>query len=142
MASCMIKVKSLDPTLEVEAISNATHILNRFPHNALNGKTPFEAWCGRKLVVSHFRVFGCLAWANLSSRGCKASTPRSCTFIRFEEIIKAYILMDLETHQIFVEKDAHFEESSPSLSSSPLYTSYIVETNSDTNDNASKDSDM
>ena len=28
MASCMIKAKSLDPSLEVEVISSATHILN------------------------------------------------------------------------------------------------------------------
>ena len=70
MASYMIKAKSLDPKL-VEAISSATHILNRSPHNALDGKTPFEAWCSRKPVVSHFRVFGCPTWANLSSRGCK-----------------------------------------------------------------------
>ena len=38
MASCMIKAKSLDPTLEVEAISSATHILNKSPHNALEGR--------------------------------------------------------------------------------------------------------
>ena len=30
---------------------------------ALNGKTPYEAWHGRKPVVSHLRVFGCLAFA-------------------------------------------------------------------------------
>ena len=47
MESCMIKAKSLNPTLEVEAISSATHILNRSPHPALDGKTPFEVWCGR-----------------------------------------------------------------------------------------------
>ena len=72
MASCMIKAKSLDPSLEVEAISSATHILNWSPHPALDGKTPFEAWCGRKPNVTHFRVFGCLAWANRYSRGYKA----------------------------------------------------------------------
>ena len=54
MTSCMIKAKSLDPSLEVEAISYASHILNRSPHPSLDGKTPFEAWCGRKLVVNHF----------------------------------------------------------------------------------------
>ena len=53
MASCMIQAKSLDPSLEVEAISSATHILNRSPHLALDGKTPFEAWCGRKPNVTH-----------------------------------------------------------------------------------------
>ena len=56
--------------------------------------------------------------------------------------MKAYRLMDLETHQIFVEKDVHFEESSPSLSSNPLGTSYIVENDSDTSDSASKNLDM
>ena len=50
--------------------------------------------------------------------------------------------MDLETHQIFMEKDVHFEESSPSLSSNPLHTSYHVEIHSDTNDIASTDSNM
>ena len=61
MASCMIKAKSLDPTLEVKAISSATHILNKSPHNAQDGKTPFEGWCSKKLVGNHFRVFGCPA---------------------------------------------------------------------------------
>ena len=50
--------------------------------------------------------------------------------------------MDPKKHQIFVEKDVHFEESSPSLSSNPLHTLYHVETNSDTNDSASIDLDM
>ena len=43
MASCMIQAKSLDPLLEVEAISSANHILHRSPHNVLDGMTPFEA---------------------------------------------------------------------------------------------------
>ena len=50
--------------------------------------------------------------------------------------------MDPKTQQIFVEKDVHFEESSPSLSSNPLHTSYHVETNSETSDSASIDSNM
>ena len=142
MASCMINAKSLDPSLEVDAISNSTHILNWSPHLALHGKIPFEAWCGRKPNVTHFRVFGCPTLANRSSRGCKAQIPRPCTFIDYEDSVKAYRLLDPETHQIFVEKDVHFEESSPSLSSTPLCTSYRVETDSDFSDRASIDSDM
>ena len=48
--------------------------------------------------------------------------------------------MDLKNYKIFVEKDVHFEESSPSLSSNPFYTSYHVETNSDFSDSALIDS--
>ena len=55
--------------------------------------------------------------------------------------MKAYRLMDPKTHQIFVVKDVHFEESSPNLSSNALYTSYYVETNTDTSDSASTDLD-
>ena len=42
MESCMIQAKSLDPSLEVKAISSANNILNRSPHNILDGMTPFE----------------------------------------------------------------------------------------------------
>ena len=41
-----------------------------------------------------------------------------------------------------MEKDVHFEESSPSLSSNPLYTSYHVEIDSDFSDSTSIDLDM
>ena len=92
--------------------------------------------------MSHFRAFSFLACANLSSRGGKEPTPRPCTFIGYEDNAKAYRLMELETHEISVEKDFHFEESSPSLSSTPLHTSYTLETNSDTIDSASIDSNM
>ena len=142
MASCMIQAKSLDPSLEVEAINSVSHIFNWSPHPALDGKTPFEAWCDRKLVVNHFRVFDCLAWENLSSRGCKAPIPHTCTFIRYEDRMKAYRLLDPKTHEIFVEKDIHFKESSPSLSSTPLRILYTVETHSDTSDHSLIDSNM
>ena len=142
MASCMIQAKSLDPILEVKAINNTNHILNRSPHPTLDGKTPFEAWCNRKPVVRQFRVFSYPTWENISSRGCKAPPPRPCTFIGYEENVKAYRLMDPKTHEIFVEKDVHFEESLTTLSSNPLRTSYIVETDSNTNDSDSIDSDM
>ena len=49
--------------------------------------------------------------------------------------------MDPATLEICVDKDVHFEERSPSLSSTPLHTSYTVETDSETSDSASPGSD-
>ena len=92
--------------------------------------------------MKHFRFFSCPTWAHISSRECKAPPPRPCTFIGYEESVKAYRLMDPETHEIFIERNIHFEESSPSLSSNPLHTSYIVETDSDNSDSDSTDLDM
>ena len=45
-----------------EAVVSAVYILNRSPTKALDGRTPYEAWHGRKPAVSHLRVFGCLAF--------------------------------------------------------------------------------
>jgi hypothetical protein len=55
------------------------HLLNRSPTKALDGKTPYEAWHGRKPVVSHLRIFGCLAFAKELNHVGKLddqSTPR------------------------------------------------------------------
>ena len=46
-----------------EAINNAIYILNRCPTKAIEGKTLYEAWIGKKPNISHFRVFGCDAYA-------------------------------------------------------------------------------
>ena len=73
--------------------------------------------------MKDFRVLGCPTWAHISSRECKAPRLRPCTFIGYEEIVKAYRLIDPETHEIFIERNVHFEESSPSLSSNPLHNS-------------------
>ena len=35
-------------------------IFNRAPTKALKGKTPFEAWYGRKPSVSFLRTFSCI----------------------------------------------------------------------------------
>jgi hypothetical protein len=40
----------------------AVYILNRSPTKALNSRTPYEAWHGRKPAVSHLRVFGHLTF--------------------------------------------------------------------------------
>jgi hypothetical protein len=41
-----------------EAVVMTVYILNRSPTKALNDRTSYEAWHGRKPVVSHLRIFG------------------------------------------------------------------------------------
>lgn len=137
MASYMIHACSLDPAFWVEAISCATHIPNRVPHKALQGITPFKAWAGRKSIVRHFRVFGCPAWARIPPHKRKSLEPKShpCIFVGYPEGVKAYRLMDPETHEVFIERNVHFEESSPSLTSLPPPPSSIVDSDvSDSDD--------
>ena len=61
-----------------EAVVAAVYILNRSPTKALDGRTSYEAWHGRKPADSHLWVFGCLAFAKELSHISKLddrSTP-------------------------------------------------------------------
>jgi hypothetical protein len=71
----------------------AVYILNRSPTKALNGRMTYEAWHERKPVISHLRVFGCIAFgkelghiSNLDDR----STPG--VFIGYVEGSKAHLV--------------------------------------------------
>ena len=52
MARSMMKAKGMPTRFWGEAVTMAVFILNRAPTKALMGKTPFEAWYGRKPSVS------------------------------------------------------------------------------------------
>jgi hypothetical protein len=49
----------------VKAINHANYIVNLTPRKALKNITPEEAWNKIKPYVSHFRVFGSVAWAHI-----------------------------------------------------------------------------
>ena len=65
MANCMIQSKGLSFQYWVEAINCANYIVNCTPTKVLQAITLEEAWSKIKPYVSHFRVFGCEAWAHI-----------------------------------------------------------------------------
>ena len=136
MTTCILQHKSLDQVFWAEAMCCANYIQNRSPHKALDGITPFQAWCGRKPSVNHFKVFGCTAWARIPPQKRKALEPQSkvCIFVGYPDHLKAYKLMDPETHDIFYERSVHFEETCPSLPSTPPSSSFVDSEQSDESD--------
>ena len=60
MARSMMKAKGMPTRFWGETVTTAVFILNRAPTKALNGKTSFDAWYGRKPSVSFLRTFGCI----------------------------------------------------------------------------------
>jgi transposase InsO family protein len=62
MAQALLKQRGMPAVFWGEAVVTAIYILNHLPTKALNGRTSYEAWHGRRPVVSHLRVFGCLAF--------------------------------------------------------------------------------
>jgi hypothetical protein len=73
----MLHAKSLPQRLWAEALNCAKYIQNRSPHRYFKDKTPYEAWSGLKLEVTHFHIFGSRAWAPIPSEKRKALDPQS-----------------------------------------------------------------
>ena len=90
MATCMMEFKTLPPNFWAEAINYASYIHNRVPHNNIDGFTPFEAWSGNILDVSHFRIFASRAWARIPLDKRRALEPQiqECLFIGYFEYSK------------------------------------------------------
>ena len=91
MARSMMKAKGMPARFWGEAVTTAVFILNRAPTKALTGKTPFEAWYGRKPSVSFLWTFSYVRKTkpNLTKLEDR-STPM--VFLGYAEGTKAYRL--------------------------------------------------
>ena len=58
----MLHDQGLPKFLWREASNTVVYVQNRFPHQALDSKTPEEVFTGHKLDVSHFIIFGSLMY--------------------------------------------------------------------------------
>ena len=96
-----------------EAVCTAVYVLNRSRTKALNNKTPFEAWHGKKPKVSHLKVFGCVANVKLVGPGQSKLSDRSVkiVFIGYESGTKGYKLYNPTTRKLVVSRDVIFGEN-------------------------------
>jgi hypothetical protein len=113
MANCMIQSKGLSLKYWVGAINCANYIVNHTPTKALKNITPKEAWNKLKLDVSHFYVFGSVAWANIPDEKRKALEPKSdkCISVGYSEEAKGYRLLQTHCNDIIIRRDAKFDEN-------------------------------
>ncbi|KAH9657504.1 hypothetical protein KPL70_023101 [Citrus sinensis] len=60
---CMLSNAGLDKKFWAEAVSYASHLVNRLPSAAIGGKTPMEMWFGKHAQnYDSLRIFGCPAY--------------------------------------------------------------------------------
>ena len=83
MARC--KLGNLPSFLWGEAIHTAIHTLNRCPTKVVEGKTPYEVWTRKKPNMSHLKIFGCDAFAFITSKKGKKLDKKSekCIFMGY-----------------------------------------------------------
>lgn len=61
----LLKQRKMSVRYWGEAVCTAVFLLNRSPMKSLAGMTSYEAWTGRKPVVSFLRTFGCLTYTKV-----------------------------------------------------------------------------
>src|SRR3954464_4895859 len=111
MARALLRQRGMPTVFWGEAVLTAVYILNRSPTKALDDKTPYEAWHGRKPAVSHLRVFGCLAFAKeLGHIGKLDDRSTPGVFIGYAKGSKAYRILDPKTQRVRTARDVVFNE--------------------------------
>ena len=93
-------------------MTTTVFILNRAPTKALKGKTPFEAWHGRKPNVSFLRTFGCVSHVKNTKSHLDKLEDRSTPMVLlgYEEGSKAYRLYDPKGDKVVISRDVVFDE--------------------------------
>jgi hypothetical protein len=77
MARCLVAEAGLGKEFWAEAAHTAVYLMNRLPTSVLGGDTPYHALFGRHASLSHLRVFGCRAWAQVYDTERKKMDPRA-----------------------------------------------------------------
>jgi hypothetical protein len=112
-ARCMLKAMGVPPQFWGEAVSTTVFVLNRAYSRSVQGKTPFEAWCGRKLSVDFLCVFGCVAHAKVTRPHLSKLEDRSkvMVFFGYQPGSKVYRLFDPNSGRVHVSRDVVFDEA-------------------------------
>ena len=77
MARSLHTARKLSKYYWAEAVACSVYILNRSPNSSVQGKVPKEKWSGLKVIVSHFRIFGCVAFSHVPKKLRKNLNDRS-----------------------------------------------------------------
>ena len=95
-----------------ETVNWSIHILNRSPTFVVQNMTPKQAWSGRKPVVNHFRIFGCIAYAHIPDQKRKKLDDKAekCVFFGVSDASKAYKLFNPLTKKVVTSRDVVFDE--------------------------------
>jgi hypothetical protein len=95
-------------------IHYAIHIRNLSPTRELDEKVPYHAWTDRKPDVSHLRIFGSVAYANMPKKvrgGKLKATSGKCQLPGYwADETKGYRLEDAETGKLITSRDVRFIE--------------------------------
>lgn len=114
-ARTMLSDAGLEKRFWAEAVSTAVYLKNRAPTVAVKGKTPLEAWSGKRPNISHLRVFGSKAFAHVPKEKRRKLDPKSiqCIMLGYCKESKGYRLWDVKSKRLLKSRDVVFQETAP-----------------------------
>ena len=94
------------------AILHAVFLTNRIPTPLLQGQSPYKILHQKLPDINTFKVFGCLCHASsLQSHRTKLQTRAiKKNFLGYKSGYKGYILLDIQSREIFVSRHVVFHE--------------------------------
>nr|KYP40501.1 Retrovirus-related Pol polyprotein from transposon TNT 1-94 [Cajanus cajan] len=112
MARSMLKSKKLPKEFWAEAVACAVYLTNRSPTRSVSGKTPQEAWSGRKPGISHLRVFGSIAHVHVPDEKRSKLNDKSekYIFIGYDANSKGYKLYNPDSKKTIISQNVMFDE--------------------------------
>ncbi|GAU11414.1 hypothetical protein TSUD_344050 [Trifolium subterraneum] len=112
MIRSMLNSRSVPKRFWPEALKWATYIMNRSPTVSVKNITPEEAWSDTKPTVTHFRVFGCIAYVHVPDNNRRKLDNKSivCVNLGISDESKAYKLYNPASKKIVISRDVVFDE--------------------------------
>ena len=108
---CMLSNASLGKRFWAEAVMYASHLINRLPSAALNGKTPLEVWSGKPINdYDTLHVFGSTAYYHVKESKLDPRAKKAL-FMGVTSGVKGYQLWCLSSKKIISSRDVIFDES-------------------------------
>ena len=97
-----------------KAVHIAAYVLNRSLTSTLSNQTPFEVFHGRKPKVTHFKVFGCVAYVLVPSQKTDKLDDNSvkCIFVGYSLETKGYRFYNPISKKLLISRDVGFDEKS------------------------------
>lgn len=116
-ARCMLHTSNLPKKIWADAVATACYIQNRIPSKAIVAlTTPLTLWCGKSTTLSHFKIFGCTAYAHIPDEHRQKLDIKTnkCIFVGYGEVQgnKGYLLYDQYKRQYLVSRNVVFDEDS------------------------------
>ena len=105
----MIGFASLSISFWGYALKIACYILNRLPSKSVD-KSPYEIWTGHKSMLSHLRVWGCLAYIKYLKIDELGPKSDKYLFVGYSKKTKGYYFYLAAEQKVFVSSRAVFLE--------------------------------